>query len=276
MLEVVESGLEVKADTLARKLRDKRWYARRMQRKTWLDPTVLRKRYRWCLLRKKWERQQWQKVVYDDETTLNSASGGRPPLARRPPGNDVALNPRYIEPTFPYGRFSKPAYAAITFGAHTPLVFFRKRGEDERKSPKDKLGVDTAQFVHEALESCLVPFIHSLPRSAADHPVIDDNAKIHTSRLANACRQAHGITRIPLPPSSPDLNPIENVWAQLKTRVRTRMRDPSTRARTEEEFMALAQREWEGLDWEAIYLMLDRMTERVKAVISARGGPTKY
>jgi hypothetical protein len=54
------------------------------------------------------------------------------------------------------------------------------------------------------------------------------------------------------------------------------MRDPSTRARTEEEFMALAQREWEGLDWEAIYLMLDRMTERVKAVISARGGPTKY
>jgi hypothetical protein len=54
------------------------------------------------------------------------------------------------------------------------------------------------------------------------------------------------------------------------------MRDPSTRARTEEEFMALAQREWEGLDWEAIYLMIDRMTERVKAVISARGGPTKY
>jgi transposase len=49
----VESGLEVKADTLARKLRDERWYARRMRRKTWLDPTVLRKRYRWCLLRKK-------------------------------------------------------------------------------------------------------------------------------------------------------------------------------------------------------------------------------
>jgi hypothetical protein len=36
--------------------------------------------------------------------------------------------------------------------------FFRKRGEDERKSPKDKLGVDTAQFVHEALEPCLIPF----------------------------------------------------------------------------------------------------------------------
>jgi transposase len=119
-------------------------------------------------------------------------------------------------------------------------------------------------------------FIHSLPGSPADHLVIDDNARIHTSSLANSCRQAHGITRIPLPPSSPDLNPIENVWAQLKTRVRRRMRDPSTRARTQEEYMALAQREWKSLDWEAIYLMLDRMTERLKAVISARGGPTKY
>jgi transposase len=42
------------------------------------------------------------------------------------------------------------------------------------------------------------------------------------------------------PPSSPDLNPIENAWALLKVRLRKRQQDHSKRFNTEEEFLQAA------------------------------------
>jgi transposase len=49
-------------------------------------------------------------------------------------------------------------------------------------------------------------------------------------------------------PSSSDLNPIENVWALLKSRLRKRQQNPSKRFKIEEIFIQAAQENWEKLD----------------------------
>ena len=55
--------------------------------------------------------------------------------------------------------------------------------------------------------------LSELPEHAV---VVMDNASFHRKKKLNAIAQAHQITLIFLPPYSPELNPIEKEWANLK------------------------------------------------------------
>ena len=46
--------------------------------------------------------------------------------------------------------------------------------------------------------------------------VIMDNARFHSKKALTAIAEAKGMTLLFLPPYSPDKNPIEHLWANLK------------------------------------------------------------
>lgn len=64
-------------------------------------------------------------------------------------------------------------------------------------------------------EQCLLP---CLPEDAV---IVMDNASFHRKKQLNDISAKHQRTLIFLPPYSPDLNPIENFWAHLKSIIRT-------------------------------------------------------
>ena len=72
------------------------------------------------------------------------------------------------------------------------------------------------------------------------------------------------------PSNSPDLNPIENVWAVIKKRVEKRK--PQNIGDLERKFME----EWARLGREEVNLILDAMKQRCEAVISANGNHIPY
>ncbi|KAG2202608.1 hypothetical protein INT46_006171 [Mucor plumbeus] len=102
-----------------------------------------------------------------------------------------------------------------------------------------------------------------------------DNARPHTSGATKRWFRHHGYsldTVLDWPAQSPDLNPIEHVWHQLKLR----LNKYPTRATTISELEEGIEREWYKFTKENCLKYIDSMPRRINAVIRSRGGPTRY
>lgn len=89
-------------------------------------------------------------------------------------------------------------------------------------------GIMDADFYCQILDRFLVPFIHEKFPNQTPRFMQDNDPK-HTSRLAQTFFQTNGINWWKTPPESPDLNPIENLWHELKEHLRARIK-PHTQA----------------------------------------------
>ena len=74
------------------------------------------------------------------------------------------------------------------------------------------------------------------------------------------------------PASSPDLNPIENVWHMLINNIQKRKVQPKNR----EELIIAVKEEWAKLDLNKVNNLIDSMPRRIAAVREANGGPSGY
>ena len=74
------------------------------------------------------------------------------------------------------------------------------------------------------------------------------------------------------PSSSPDLNPIENLWHILRSNIRKRRVQP----RNSKALIEALQEEWAKIDMEMVGTLCLSMPRRLQAVIDAKGRSTKY
>ena len=99
----------------------------------------------------------------------------------------------------------------------------------------------------------------------------DDGAPCHRSKVVKDFVRQQGWSTLDWPPQSPDLNPIENLWSLLKKKIWTHNFNSTM------ELKARIIAVWNhGLDKELLEKLSYSMTDRLEAVIKARGGPTKY
>ena len=73
------------------------------------------------------------------------------------------------------------------------------------------------------------------------------------------------------PPQSPDLNPIEHLWTELKRRLRA-----APTATSIDELWERVQREWWAVDSEECLKLVGTMPKRISDAIKAQGGYTKW
>jgi transposase len=77
------------------------------------------------------------------------------------------------------------------------------------------------EIYFQLLAENLLPFIDLLHEEGIHNAIFQqDNASSHTATLTSkwlkTAAEQHGFIIMQFPPNSPDLNPIENVWAHLK------------------------------------------------------------
>ena len=127
------------------------------------------------------------------------------------------LEEKNLKPSFKSGRTRIGVYAGIVKGGTTELILVRKRGEEERTGPRDSLGLNSHQYATEIHHPYLIPFIEGLDRPSNDIYLAADNAPWHAGVENRNLQADFGYQKLPWPPNSPDLTPIENAWALLKS-----------------------------------------------------------
>jgi transposase len=99
-----------------------------------------------------------------------------------------------------------------------------------------------------------------------------DNAPCHKSASVTAMLQNEGVHVLHWPPYSPDISPIENLWAIVKAKVHTYA------FASKDELVAQVLHIWHNDEHvrDACIKLIDGMPRRIQACIAAKGGVMKY
>ncbi|KAF0708957.1 hypothetical protein AaE_013030 [Aphanomyces astaci] len=129
---------------------------------------------------------------------------------------------------------------------------------------------DSETYVY-TLSEFLFPFAHL--HHGTDFVVQQDNASIHSSHTTKAFLEEHDVSVLPWPAFSPDLNPIENVWACLSRKVYDNGRHQFSSRR---DLMRQITLSWNEIEQSYLEKLVTSMTSRCLAVHACHGDKTTY
>ena len=191
----------------------------------------------------------FEDVIWTDETTVQLETHRR--YCYRKEGEPPLPKPRAKHPTKVH------VWAGISKKGATQVCIFE--------------GIMTAPLYVDILEKTLQPLLQTKFSLPATHRFMQDNDPKHTSRAAQDYFTRSGINWWKTPAESPDLNPIENLWHELKEYVRREVKP-----RTKLELVQGIIRFWKTVDVFKCCRYINHLNKVIPKVIEVNGEPTGY
>ena len=130
-------------------------------------------------------------------------------------------------------------------------------------------GIMKKELYIQILHQTLLPFIQDVyPES---HRFMADNDPKHTSGAAQTFLEEMGIHWWRTPPESPDINPIENMWHELKEYLRREVK-PTTK----QELVNGIQEFWRTVDVTKCKKYIRHLRKVIPKVVEVEGAATGY
>lgn len=209
------------------------------------------KRLHWCLQHKHWTVEQWRKVIWTDESPFTLRFNCKRKVLRM-------KGERYEEKN-----------CAATVKQHDKVMVW---GCFAHHSVGDLHWIKKTMDQSIYKQILIHHFRPSAQRLFPDNDFIfqQDNDPKHTAKSVKIYLQNSGLQILTWVTQSPDLNPIENLWARLNWFAKDR------KCNDKEGLMQILQEAWNTIPIDLLSSLVDSMPRRILAVIDAEGGLTKY
>ncbi|KAK1867307.1 hypothetical protein I4F81_009814 [Pyropia yezoensis] len=244
----------VSVRTVRRVLHDAGVMSARRRSKPFVSAKNRSKRLAWAKLHREWT-DEWRNVFFTDESSFLVKSGRRPLYWTR---RGSPWHPSTSLPSFKSGRQSVMVWGGFSYRGRTDLVWVD--GSLNALSYQD-------QVLEVAYNYIMADF-----GSTKDVVLQEDLAPPHNARSTRLVERELGLKVLPWVGQSPDLNPIENAWAELERRLRRRKVVPKNKA----ELFGALQEKWRAIPDAYFEKLADTMKHRCAAVVQVNGWPTKY
>jgi transposase len=245
--------LDVSEKTIARRLDEAGLHVRVARQQFQLTDDHKRQRLSFAEGYSRWTEEDWTTVFFADETQFLGAGHHGKSIVRRPDG--TADSPEYCLDKLPHP-VQVAAFASFSAAGPGFLGWFN--------------GSLTGEFYGTLLQNYLMPSVRKHFVRGEDWWLLHDNASTHKSPPARLVMHRNAIRALDFPPYSPDLNPIENLWADVKKRIEKRP------AANKSELEAIVREEWEETSEELCDKLARSMPKRIASVIERHGAYTDY
>jgi transposase len=268
LLAEIEANFQphISRRTIQRRLQEthvQKWLAKG---RSILKPEHKKARYQWALKHQDFD---WSKVLWSDECLVERNTGKGPVWVFRTP--QEKWDQDCIEPREDSKKDIKVMFWGC-FGGMAMMGLTDLPGDSESK----RGGVTGRIILEFALKKIL-------PQILDGHPefiFMQDGAGVHKKKELVDWLKEKGYRVMPWPPYSPDLNPIEHVWAELKKLVHKLHPELYSMEGPEdliiEKIKSAVYEAWEHISDDYLYSLIDSMKERVEAVRKAKGGYTRF
>jgi transposase len=253
--DMAEAGVKVSARTVRRRLCSAGLKARIPRKKPFLNTAQRMKRVKWCKDHQYWTEDDWGKVLFSDESRISIFGSDGVCYVRR------RVHEEYL-----------PECMLPTMKHPVAVMIWACMGANGVGRVQVMKGIVNARvYIDEILSRKVRQSAIDVFGQGQDFIFQQDGAPCHTAKVCKDWFKENGVKLLEWPGNSPDLNPIENLWARLKKLVSQR------RPSNKQELIEAIIHCWNHvITVEELQQLVNSMPRRCKAVIAAKGYPTKY
>jgi transposase len=249
-----EQGVKVSVNTLRRRSYEQGFKCRRPLKKPKLTPAMIKKRLTWAKEHAAFTQDDWNKVVFSDESTFEILADKAQFVRRR---SGEKQKPECIIRTVKHPGSIMVWSCISSKGTGRLYIVQGTMKQDQYKT---------------VLQTRLIPQLKEWFPNGERVTFMQDGALCHTAKSIKAFLANENIPLLEWPGNSPDMNPIENVWELVKRKVSTEI--ITTKQKLTERLIEVWCRDPEVKALTSN--CMNSMPRRVKALLKSKGTSTKY